>query len=492
MTVTDLTRPADKWTATGWLTVVVLLSLLLRLLFLGQRSFWLDEITSVLVARLDWPAFWQVVTDRQANMALYFLILRSWLPLGENEFWPRLLSVLISVATVPLMYRLAARLFDPRVGMLSAVLLAVNAFHVQYAQEARGYSLVILLVTLASTYFADGILHPRWQAWLGYVVTAVLGLYSHFFTALIIIAHAASALLVRHDAMPWRSLIVSWLIIAGCATPLVLFVLTRDSGQIDWVSPPRLSAAYKVLLTLAGGGDLVGWVFVAAGLWGLWHARRLDASGAWPFKVVAIWVAIPIVLAMLVSFAKPILVYRYFGICLPAFVALTSAGVMRIAPRRLRYAAAFLLIVLSAARTVCWYGTNDTEDWRAATAYVLTHAQPGDALVFHPYYARQCFDFYRERVSQGSPTAEIVFPGPWSPATDQLEEPAPELLASLAARYEETWLISRSTSVESDRTVRETLARAYSNSDAASFAGVEVVRYHTAGRSQGVDDPAGK
>ena len=125
----------------------------LRFLFLVRKPFWFDECFSVEVARLRWRDFFQLLWHREANMALYYLLLRGWLHFGSSPFFIRSLSVILSLAAVWAIYWLGAKLFDRRVGLLSAALLSFNAYHIRYAQEARSYSLFVLLAILSSGFF---------------------------------------------------------------------------------------------------------------------------------------------------------------------------------------------------------------------------------------------------------------------------------------------------------------------------------------------------
>src|SRR5271156_5740022 len=132
---------------------ITLLSLRLRFHSLASKSFWLDEGVSVAIARLDWYNFARILWRREANMSLYYFLLHVWLHFGGSEFFVRSLSVLFSVASIPVIYLLGRRLFDLRVGLVAAALLALNAYHVQYSQDARSYSLMVFLCLLSSLYF---------------------------------------------------------------------------------------------------------------------------------------------------------------------------------------------------------------------------------------------------------------------------------------------------------------------------------------------------
>src|SRR5437868_14784258 len=87
------------------IALVILLAAVLRMIFLGARSFWADEIVSVKLATDNWGGFWFWVSTREANMALYYLLLRGWIKFGETEGLVRLFSALIGIVTIPVLDR---------------------------------------------------------------------------------------------------------------------------------------------------------------------------------------------------------------------------------------------------------------------------------------------------------------------------------------------------------------------------------------------------
>src|SRR5690242_15230387 len=112
---------------------ITALAAVLRLLYLGKKSFWMDEIVSVSIARLDPAGFRNIVLSWELNEGLYYTLLRNWMHLGQSEFFIRLLSLLPSVAAIPFVYLLGRRLVSEKAGLVAALLLAVNAFDVRYA-----------------------------------------------------------------------------------------------------------------------------------------------------------------------------------------------------------------------------------------------------------------------------------------------------------------------------------------------------------------------
>ena len=107
-------RPAYAFVA-----VVTLVAAILRLLYLGKESLWGDEAFTVALASIPLPTMLKLLATDEPNIALYVLMLRGWLALGDSESTIRLLSVVFAAATVPLLYCVARRLAGQPVALLT-------------------------------------------------------------------------------------------------------------------------------------------------------------------------------------------------------------------------------------------------------------------------------------------------------------------------------------------------------------------------------------
>ena len=148
-------------TSRQWRFAVVaelVLGAVLGSLFLGTHSLFLDESVSSTLATAPWHDFATTVTHREANMALYYLLLRGWVVFGHGEVALRSLSVIIAVGALWVVIMLARSLFGRRVALLAGLLLAVDPLYVQFAQDVRGYSLALLLVSAVQL-----LLRPRYS-----------------------------------------------------------------------------------------------------------------------------------------------------------------------------------------------------------------------------------------------------------------------------------------------------------------------------------------
>src|SRR5215469_13212805 len=133
---------------------IVALGALLRLRALSAKSFWLDEIASVVIARMPDGFFWHWLWTQEGNMALYYVMLRPWLGIHMGEGTVRLLSVLPGIVSLPVMYLLSKQLFGRGAGLLASLLLALSTCAVVYSQEARAYSWLLFSVIVSTYFFA--------------------------------------------------------------------------------------------------------------------------------------------------------------------------------------------------------------------------------------------------------------------------------------------------------------------------------------------------
>ena len=430
------------------ITAITVLGAVLRLLYLGKKSFWLDEIVSVSIARLDPAGFRNIVLSWELNEGLYYWLLRGWMHLGQREFFVRLLSVLPSVAAIPFVYLLGRRLLSEKAALLAALLLTVNAFDVRYAQEARGYSLFASLVVLACWFFVRCMDAPHKKVnWAGMVVALVLGIYAHFFAGLMLPVFWLAAALHKRD-FPWKRFVISNGIILLMAIPALLFVATKNRGQVSWVQPTRWEDVYGLAILLSGRGGLVLLLICAASLvLALAGLMRLPAGAGrqavWSEAFLWMWLVLPVAMTTAVSLLKPMFVDRYFIFCLPAFVLLVAAGLSTIRPKWLLAPVLVVIVALSVRGVAEYYGAGfdpPEQDWRGAVQYMVSRAQPGDAVLFYHPLARLAYEYYRLRWPQ-YPAPVVVFP----PREDarllkgtQLDY---ALLAQLPKHYQRLWLV---------------------------------------------------
>ena len=386
---------------------------------IGARSLWLDEVYRVSLAGTDWPTAWHTITTREANMVLYYALLHYWLRLGHSEAVVRALSAVAAIFCVIPLYCLGLRLFGATHALLASVLLSINAFFIRYAQEARGYTLLLLLTTISSLLFIRALDRPTTGRWIAYVVVSALAVYAHLFGVWVLAVQLLGVIFLRQaPGRRWR-FIAAQVAIAGLLTPIALWA-SRRHNALDWVPRPTLRslAEFGDALTGYGGPVLSALVLGACALFLLasWlpGARPESRKTRWSQGFLLAWLAVPVLGTFVFSLLiTPAFSPRFLISSLAPLALLAAGGVLALRPVGLRIAVVLALLGF-AARGRPWYVDRQKEDWRAATAYLLAAAAPGDGLVFAQTFARRPFDYYLAALRPKRVSLEPVFPAaPW-------------------------------------------------------------------------------
>jgi mannosyltransferase len=402
------------------LLLATLLAAAATLPVLGLRSFWLDEVLSLQMAK-DWSAM-----RADSNMWLYHILLHVWLRLGESEWTVRLLSALFAIAAVPLIGLLGRQLFGGWAGPCAAVLLALNLFMHRYAAEARAYSLLLLLILLSALCYLRLLRGSGWAAWLGFVLAAAAAVYAHFFAALVLLVMYGALLLQDRKLVPWRRFLLAALAVGLLLLPIPL--LAPLGTNIDWLPRPHLRDLFDVLSRLSGGRWLLLFYATAVffGMAALVRTYDRRTRQAWAF--VALWLLFPLLTTFLLSFVlKPMFWPRYLIICLPALVLLAAFGLSRLpGPLAMSFAMTLLLLCSGPGLISSW---RPDPGWREVASFVAARALPGDgAMVYRDFQAPPLL-YYLQRGGVEWPKVERVR--------------GSENLPAFADRHSRVWLLLR-------------------------------------------------
>ena len=443
-------NPGSSALALGILAGITSGGALLRFHALASKTFWFDEGVSVGIAGLDWYNFIRILWRREANMSLYYLLLRPWLHFGNSESFVRSLSVIFGVATIPAIYFLGRRLFDSHVGLVAAALLAVNAYHVRYSQEARCYSLMVLLCVCSSFFFLKSLEAPSRGTRLAHIGFSSAAVYAHFYSGLMVIAQWIAV--PRRDQKFDSDRMTAWRWIAVVISPVVLFVATTGAGPLRWIHRPGWKDFEELGLRLSGNG---GWILLLA--YGLAATAALIGdppkgnqpptfSKNWRLRFLLLWMLFPVALVFLLSFARPLFLPRYFIVCLPPLLLLAAAGLSRIRPGWLQIPALMVFLVFSIQGTRGYYRQDfdlQREQWRSGSEYLLSHAQEGDALMFHVAMGRMPYEYYHSLRRTCCSRPVVLYPnhGDRISFLDFVEKPDYKKLESAIPAHPRIWLV---------------------------------------------------
>jgi uncharacterized membrane protein len=393
---------ASDAAAVAALTVLVAGAGFLRL---GGRSIWGDEAISISYASGSLGEL-HAHLDGDPNMSLYYGLLWVWTHVfGQDLTVIRGLSVLFAAVTVPVLYALGRRLLGVRAGLAAAALLSTNAYFLHYAQEARGYSLVVLLVTASTLLFVRALDAPGAARCAAYAVVSALAFYAHFFAGFVVVVHVLVLLALRRRAAFTRPWVLAYAPAAVLVSPLCFQAARVGSNPIGWVDRPGLHELADAARALSGSSyySLAALLVIAAASF---RYGRGPVPGAKLAGAIALpWLLGPLVLAFVLSQLSPMLVTRYLVVSLPAVGLAAALALARLEPR-LAAAGFAALLLLAVVPLRAWYERPGDQDWLGAAAFVLSQARPGDGIAYE--------------ISAGAPAIAYYAPGRKPPGLTRL------------------------------------------------------------------------
>jgi uncharacterized membrane protein len=396
------------WGSMALLPLITIVGLAVRLITLGDRSLWSDELFALNAAHLDLQQLFLPRLIDNGNMLLFYVAAHFWVGLlpampPVDETLIRLLPLSFSVATIPALYLLAKRTAQevaPQrsghiIGAIAAAFYALNPLAVTYAQEFRGYSLQLLLLTLSSLTLMSALSGTsraaRW--WVAYALLAALSLYAHLLASLMIGSQLlVVALLVLSKRAPKPR--IDHLIIAGAtfgalASPLVLTVIRQGSGQIGWMLPITFQAIQLTLLLLMGSSP-AGPIslahtlsaFIVIGVVGYGFIRLVRSPSRWQTSSLLLISAVlvpPMLSALFSLLIQPIWLDRYLQFLLLPVAQLFAFGLaalwdlrigigrLSLPPQRIRFGAVISILALLFTITSLRFtlARMPNEDWPA-------------------------------------------------------------------------------------------------------------------------------
>jgi hypothetical protein len=374
------------------LFLLAILTFCLSLIRLGWESIWVDEATVIYMQ--DWGELWQTMRVVEANMALYQILMHFWVQIGGiGELWVRGFSVIWAVGGVLMLAELGRLLFNARVGLLAGLLLALNAFFIYYAQEARAYSLHTFLAIL-STYCGVIAITQKRRAWyLAYAFSAALLVYSHLFGLFIIAAQGASVIFLPRAYWQGKTWFLTGFTLSVLLGAVVFYPF--GSGQLDWIPPVSAETFFRFINSLSTYGILMV-LFISLLILG--NLKLKSAMDRWYVALLLLWLCLPIGLTLAFSIGyKPIFVDRYLLSTLPAFILLLAWALEQL-PRPLFILFLAIWILAGGIRLIDVYEQRNKHDWREVFVFLSEQASPGDQLAMFPFFEQQNYRYYQARL----------------------------------------------------------------------------------------------
>jgi len=284
-----------------------LVAILVLALGLGVAASWqrplLDDEVGTMVAVGESAARIVTTFDEWLTQPAYFLLVLPFTALlGPTELAVRLPALLAGLGGLVALAFLGARLLGPRVGLLAALLLALQPYPFFYSQMGRGYSLAAALSTTSALLLLALARGAGVRVGVAYVAARALGVYAHLGACGSGLAELAIVFAVARpvgSAVFRRTL--GWMAAGAVVSALVYAPLLDDMVAFGarWTGEARgswLRSLPLVLTAYAGGRgvSIFAWVaLVVLGTTLAWRASRVAGLVLllWPLGVFAFYAA---------------------------------------------------------------------------------------------------------------------------------------------------------------------------------------------------------
>ncbi len=371
----------------------------------GAKGVFGDEAYSLSTALRSWGSLWDQVRNHETNGLLYAALLRMWSELGDSLTWLRYLSALFAAGAVVATAALARTVASLRAAVIAGSLLIFNGAVLSFAQQIRGYSLVLLLSSLSCLVFVSQVRRPTTAKLVGWAVLAVLLAATNLISFVVIGGQLASLLFVSRE----RRQLGRWAVATAVVlpVPLVLMWLVNQHPEGQNLLALQLWAVRDAVLTLSGRGFVLGLaasaVLAALGLRAALRrgTRYLVTPEGWPFAFLMSAVLVPLAGLAVLSLVQPAIIGRYLAFALPLVAVFGAIGLddaFRTVRPTARVARAALwvgtavVVAGSLAGVAWWHRGGDIQDFEEAADLVFDQAQPGDSILFAWDDARLFFE----------------------------------------------------------------------------------------------------
>lgn len=386
--------------------ILIAFAAVLRIPGLDKQPLWTDEANCLAIAQGKGGGVWQAL-QRDCSPPLYYWLLAAVVGKGRPpEAQTRLLSVILGILAVPLLGFFGRHLMG-RHGWIAGGLLAISPLHVWHSQEARMYTLVLLLGAVLAFLTVLTRAEPSRSRLACLSLTQVFLLWTHHFS--LFPAAVSWAMLLFGPgrvpltrARPYLLVVLIGWIPVGWLLAVQSFAYKTGS----WLPPPSWSEPLRsVGLWISGvEGDVhtrvrgIPLALAASGVGALY----LGIRGLWSRvgRLSALFSAGGLTAAFLVSFVIPAYTPgRYDVSLLPAFLLLLAAGWVR-SPPWARVASG-ALICLGASLGLIHCHLHYEKGAMAELVELLEERErPGDSIVIVPEVEAPVFNYYYEGSSK--------------------------------------------------------------------------------------------
>lgn len=315
------------WTVV--LSALAVAYIFLRLWHLTDSCLWFDELFGVHAAGLGFGEMLWFVAQDLIHPPLFYVFLKGWIAVGgESLLWLRLFPVVFSALALFAFYQFCKQLKLAYPAIAAAfAFFAFNGALIKYAQEVRMYSLLMFLAILSMWLFTR-FLHLGKNIWL-LTICNVLLVYTHYFGWFVLLAEIAVILFFQRIKIRQILIMLGICLLGFAPWIFALFkaaqINSDVSQNIGWIQKPNPLVIWNFVCDLvepfyfpmSSSESEARYLIVipvlllvgAAKILYLINWKERTETEKVNFGMLAIFVLIPIVAAVILSWISPVSIF---------------------------------------------------------------------------------------------------------------------------------------------------------------------------------------
>lgn len=400
-----------------WLLLILLLGSFLRLYHIDFQSVWLDEIHTINEANPNVKIselYNNILAGEQMPPLYYYLVYFLFKIFGYHTLVLRLFSAVLGIISLYAIYKLGKVMYNQKTGLIAALLLAVNYFHLYHSQDGRPYGLLVLMSVFALIYFIRLIKKPNLKYGLLYSLFLGLTISTHFFGFFLVFALGVLGLVfILFPSFKIDKNLLKYLFLSNILA-IIIFIPSikalKKALEIKefWIPMPEKNAFEQIFNDYFNDSEFV---LFFIGLFGLFFLIKLFKQNNTPtketlisnpiifsFLIISISIFCVIAVPLIRSYtAVPMILNRYFIVLLPLILILFSLGINSLKNKIIVNVLLTFFVFVSIIDLFVvskYYSNPKKAQFREVTSFIKDNNQNNDPIIsklnwYLPYFFQE-------------------------------------------------------------------------------------------------------
>ncbi|MFV0484714.1 MAG: glycosyltransferase family 39 protein [Candidatus Saccharimonadales bacterium] len=232
-----------------------------------QQSIWFDESYGAYLTRFGFDDIWNM-TAVDVHPPLYYFLLKIWAGIfGFTDFGMRFMSVFFGAIAILFAWLWLKRKYGFKPAIFAALLMALSPMLVRYGQEMRMYALAAAIIFAATYVLQLAMDTKKRRFWVIYGVLISLGMWTHYFVALVWLAHLAYLIWTYRKKVFQKNIIIAYVVAVILYLPwMPSFIAQSSTVQRGfWIPEASVSSVtdyFTNSFIYLDSSEITGWLLM--------------------------------------------------------------------------------------------------------------------------------------------------------------------------------------------------------------------------------------